>query len=145
MAESVARALGGSALRVSSAGLAPRRRVDPMALHVLRAAGYPVEGLASKGVSATAASRADLVVLLEGDSEVVGPLPPARALERWAVEDPLGWPVDVYEDALSDIEARVTDLLLRRSITVRDPWADARVQPAVPWQKPRLVEAAATL
>jgi protein-tyrosine-phosphatase len=126
MAESVARALGGRAVRASSAGLTPRRRVDPMALHVLRKAGYPTQGLESQGVSATVASRADLVVLLEAESEVLGPLPPTPALERWTVEDPLGWPVDVYEDVLSDVEARVTDLLLRREIPLMDPWAQAR-------------------
>lgn len=112
MAEAVARTFLGRGCRVASAGVQPRRRVDPLAAHVLAQRGYPTAGLRSKPLKAKVAGEADLVVVLAAEGEVLGPLPPALRIERWTVEDPLGWPRDVYEDVLSDIEEKVRRLPL---------------------------------
>lgn len=81
-----------------------------MALHVLRERALPTATLRSKTLTAVMARRARIMVVMAGEHEHLGPLPPADRIIRWTIEDPLGWPRDVYEDVLDEIEQRVQQL-----------------------------------
>lgn len=59
-----ARALGGRALRVATAGTDPAPAVDPVAAQVLRTRGLALDTTAPRHLDPTLARAADLVVLL---------------------------------------------------------------------------------
>ena len=93
IAESLLNALGGGRFRALSAGSHPSGRVNPLALEVLAAAGYPTAGLRSKDwaeFSVPGAPGVDVVITVcdaaAGESCPLFPGQPVKA--HWGVPDP---------------------------------------------------------
>jgi protein-tyrosine-phosphatase len=120
MAAGFGRKLLPAGVQVEIAGLMPRGRIDPMAIHVMRHKGIDIAHLESRGLARAAAAAADLVVVISTPDEALGPLPFAEKHVKWHVENPLGWPVDIYEDARDEIERQVVRLA---------EWLNSRVFP----------------
>jgi len=84
---------GGGRFRAFSAGSFPRGDVHPVALEVLTAAGYPIEGLRSKSWSEFAQPDAppiDFVITVCDDAaDEVCPVWPGRPITaHWGIRDP---------------------------------------------------------
>jgi len=62
LAEAITRALAGPRIRVASAGSDPAGRVHPLTIEFLQAAGYPIGGLHSKGLSELGDFEPDVVI-----------------------------------------------------------------------------------
>jgi arsenate reductase (thioredoxin) len=93
IAESLLNALGGDRFRAFSAGSHPSGRVNPIAIEVLAANGYPVSGVRSKGWDEFArpgATPIDFVITVcdaaAGETCPVFPGRPVTA--HWGVPDP---------------------------------------------------------
>ena len=93
MAESLLNALGGARFRAFSAGSRPSGRVNPIAVEVLAANGYPVSGVRSKAWDEFArpgATPIDFVITVcdaaAGEACPVFPGRPVTA--HWGVADP---------------------------------------------------------
>ncbi len=112
MAQAMASALGGDAIRALSAGLAATGRVAPETLATLKALGYSGEGLASKGLSQVPLDEVDLVVSLIGPPGV-GWIPHGMPVEMvtWNVPDPWGEDEATYLAVARRIEALVRELV----------------------------------
>ncbi|NOZ96112.1 MAG: low molecular weight phosphatase family protein [Acidobacteria bacterium] len=112
MAEAMARAMGGDAIRALSAGLASTGHVAPQTLATLEALGYSGEGLASKGLSQVPLDEVDLVVSLIG-SPGVRWIPHGMPVETvvWSLPDPWGEDEATYLAVARRIEALVRDLV----------------------------------
>lgn len=109
MAEAVARQEAGDVIEPSSAGVFPLGMICETTRVVLEVNGYPVLGLASKGLRDFRPHDVDLVVNMSG---LVGPLAEAgyRHVEQWEVADPYGADEDTYQTILEEIERRVRRL-----------------------------------
>ena len=117
IAESLLNGLGGGRFRASSAGSHPSGRVNPLALEVLAKAGYPTEGLRSKGWDELAAKGAppiDFVITVcdnaAGESCPVFPGRPVSA--HWGIPDPAA--VEGSEDERRAAFARSLEALRAR-------------------------------
>ena len=107
LAESVLTKEGAGRFRAFSAGSDPSGTVHPMALEVLTAYGFPVDGLRSKSwdeFKAADAPRIDFIFTLcddaAGESCPVWPGHPITA--HWGIEDPLAVEGDAQHDAFLD-------------------------------------------
>ena len=90
MAEAAAKALGGAAWEVWSAGSHPGGRVHPLAMELMREAGYDLSAHRSKGLDEVPAREWDYVVTMGcGDA-----CPTVRARQRldWNLPDPAALP-----------------------------------------------------
>lgn len=112
MAEAFLRAWSLGTLSVQSAGLTPLGRVDPLARKVMQEQGISLDGHASKPLSPEMESSADIIIHLRAPGEPPFPRQRNEILE-WEVEDPLGWPLDIYLDVREEIFWRVQNLLER--------------------------------
>jgi arsenate reductase len=93
MAESLLNALGGTRFRAFSAGSHPSGRVNPIAIDVLAANGYPVSGVRSKTWDEFArpgATPIDFVITVcDAAAGEACPVFPGRPLTaHWGVPDP---------------------------------------------------------
>jgi arsenate reductase len=93
LAESILRKDGEGRFAASSAGSAPKGEVNPLAIKVLEAFGYPTEGLRSKSwdeFAAPGAPAMDFVFTVcdsaAGESCPLWPGQPVTA--HWGIEDP---------------------------------------------------------
>jgi len=93
LAESILRKLGAGTFEAFSAGSQPKGVVNPFALKVLAAEGYPHEGLRSKNwdeFAAPDAPQMDFVITVcdnaAGEACPVWPGQPTTA--HWGIEDP---------------------------------------------------------
>lgn len=112
MAEAMARAMGGGRVSAHSAGLAPLGRIDTKTISTLRRLGYPVNGLASKGLDAVALESMDVVVSLVGpEGFQLLPVGFTARRETWSVRDPFGDDEEVYRAVARALEARVRGLV----------------------------------
>ena len=118
-AQPVLRAKAGTTFEAHSAGLEPRE-VRPETLAVLTEAGYPTEGLRSKGVDEYLGkvhfSHLVTVCSLAEDRCPRSWLPGGERL-YWPIEDPAavegseGERMDAFRRALREIEAHIDDWL----------------------------------
>ncbi|MEK1891079.1 MAG: arsenate reductase ArsC [Phyllobacterium sp.] len=112
LAESILNAEGKGRFKAYSAGSQPKGKVNPMALKVLEAMGYPNEGLSSKswdGFAAPGAPRMDFIFTVcddaAGESCPVWPGHPTTA--HWGIEDPaLVEGTDIEKEAAFSTAAR---------------------------------------
>ena len=93
MAESLLNALGGGRFRAFSAGSHPSGRVNPIAIDVLAANGYPVSGVRSKGWDEFArpgtASIDFVITVCDAAAGEACPVFPGRPVTaHWGVPDP---------------------------------------------------------
>lgn len=112
MAEAIARGLGEDRVMAYSAGLAPTGRVAAGTLDTLQRLGYPVDGLASKGLEEVPLEDMDVIVSLIGPA-ALGMLPPGVTARRiaWSIRDPYGDARAVYDAVASVLELRIRELL----------------------------------
>lgn len=93
LAESILRKLGAGKFRSFSAGSQPKGVVNPLALKVLGAHGYPTDGLRSKGweeYSGEGAPTMDFVITVcDSAAGEACPLWPGQPITaHWGIEDP---------------------------------------------------------
>jgi arsenate reductase len=93
MAESIVRKDGAGRFNAFSAGSHPKGAVNPLALKVLEAMGYPTTGLASKGWEVFAVPGApamDFIFTVCDDAagEVCPVWPGHPTTAHWGIEDP---------------------------------------------------------
>ncbi len=124
IAESLLNALGGGRFRAFSAGSPPTGRVNPLAIEVLARAGYPVEGVRSKGWEEFAAKGAppiDFVITVCDDAarEPCPIFPGKPVAAHWGMPDPAAVEGDeatrreAFERTLSALRTRVQELVSR--------------------------------
>ena len=117
MAEGWARQLGGSRLRVQSAGIEAHGK-NPRAIAVMSEAGIDISGQESTVVSDDMIAEADVVVTVCGHADEQCPaLPPAVKKVHWPLADPakaVGTEDEIMREfraTRDEVEARVRDLL----------------------------------
>lgn len=114
MAESIALRDYSDLFEVSSAGIAPLGVVQPMTLEILRANGYPADGLSSKSIRADAWSQADIVVNMSGyHHHHTFPQDRSHKIEDWEVDDPFGGRAQDYQRTFDDLRSRIDSLAKR--------------------------------
>lgn len=118
LAEAICRHLGGDAVEVSSAGVAPMGSVSEGSLSALRSLGISTEGLSSKGLSSLEPAHYDLVISLDEGFPVKRILSPELSFrhEDWDIPDPLGEDTEVYLDVARLLHERIEELLRREDI-----------------------------
>ena len=118
LAEAICRHLGGDAVEVSSAGVAPMGSVSEGSLNALRSLGISTEGLSSIGLSSLEPAYYDLVISLDADFPVKRVLGPELSFrhEDWDIPDPLGEDIEVYLDVARLLHERIEELLLREGL-----------------------------
>jgi len=112
-AEALAKHTAFDVIESSSAGTMPLGSVAPLVEEVLQERGVPFEEQHSKGLTAAACGKADIIVNMSG-SRADRIFPKGRAhIEDWAVDDPYGHTIEAYRDACDEIEARLAELTAR--------------------------------
>ncbi len=119
MAEGWARALGGDALEVQSAGIEAHGK-NPHAIEVMAEAGVDISGQESTRLTPAMLEWADLVVTVCGHAdEHCSVLPPGTRKEHWPLKDPAkatGSEAEIlaeFRASRDEIRRRVEDLLHR--------------------------------
>jgi arsenate reductase (thioredoxin) len=109
MAAAFATQLGAGRVEAHSAGSAPADEVDPAAVAAMREVGGDVSDAFPKPLADEMVRAADVVVTMGcGDA---GPLYPRKRYEDWAIEDPVGQPIDVVRRVRDAIRSQVDRLL----------------------------------
>ena len=120
LAEAILNRDGGDRFRAFSAGSFPKGEVHPMALQVLKEAGFPTGGLRSKSWDEFASANAplmDLVITVCDDAAgETCPIWPGHPLTaHWGIEDPAkAAPArqhDAFIAAMAYLKARISLLL----------------------------------
>ena len=93
LAESILRKLGAGRFNAYSAGSQPKGAVNPIALKVLEAMEYPVDGLRSKSweeFAVPSAPKMDFVITVcDNAANEVCPVWPGQPMSaHWGIEDP---------------------------------------------------------
>ncbi len=92
-------------LHAESAGLAPKREIDPDTIRVLAEDGIETEHLESKGIDDLKDLDFDLVVTVCDDAKGLCPtLPGAKKEIHIGFEDPQGKPFEAYERELHQMK-----------------------------------------
>ncbi|HVO52298.1 MAG TPA: arsenate reductase ArsC [Thermoanaerobaculia bacterium] len=119
MAEGLARAHFGDAVRVQSAGSTPSS-VNPLAVAALAEVGIDASGQRSKSVEEIDPASVDLVITL--CAEEVCPVFPARVRKiHWPLPDPaaepsgFGRPRDAFREVRDELARRIAELDVPRA------------------------------
>jgi len=118
LAEAICRHLGGDAVEVSSAGVAPMGSVSEGSLSALRLLDVSTKGLSSKGLADLMPADYDLVISLDADFPVKRVLGPELSFrhEDWDIPDPLDEETEVYLDVARLLWERIEALLQREGL-----------------------------
>ncbi|KQV26745.1 arsenate reductase [Yonghaparkia sp. Soil809] len=109
LAAAILRQLGGERVSVRTAGSAPAEAVRASVVAALDEIGVPLGGEFPKPLTDEAVRAADVVVTMGcGDA---CPVYPGRRYLDWAVDDPVGRPLEEVRRIRDDIDARVRGLL----------------------------------
>lgn len=101
--------LSGGAVEVRSAGSAPGKTVNPVAVEAMREEGIDISAEQPKVLTADAVQASDVVVTMGcGDT---CPYFPGTRYEDWVLEDPAGQGIDVVRPIRDEIRRRVLALL----------------------------------
>ena len=121
IAEGFARYYGGEAIRVDSAGTAPKG-LNPNAVWVMNEAGIDISSQTSDPLDSKKLKEFDIVITLCGDArDHCPPLPAGIRSEHWDLADPArarGKPLEILEAfrlTRFQVEKRVRELLGRMS------------------------------
>jgi arsenate reductase len=119
MAEGLARAHFGGAVRVQSAGSRPTA-VSPLAIAALAEVGIDIAGQKSKSVAEIDADSVDVAITLCADE--VCPVFPKRVRKiHWPLPDPAAepsekpHPLDAFRDVRDELARRIAEMDLPRS------------------------------
>jgi arsenate reductase len=117
MAEGFAVCYGSDVMTAASAGLAPAMSVSRDTIRSMAEKNIDVSHHYPKALVEFGRAKFDLVVNISGCD-----LPPMPApVREWAVEDPIGQPIETYRSVRDQIEMLVMHLVLelRRKSAVR--------------------------
>lgn len=124
MAEGWTRHLGGSQVRVQSAGIEAHGK-NPRAIAVMAEAGVDISGQESTIVTPAMLEEADLVVTVCGHADEVCPLlPPGTRKIHWPLSDPAkatGTDEEImrqFRDTRDEVQSRVRALLNESGVNV---------------------------
>jgi arsenate reductase len=99
----------GGRVRVRSAGSAPARAVNPVAVEAMRELGIDLTGATPTRLEDGAVRAADIVVTMGcGDA---CPFYPGKRYEDWELEDPSGKDLAAVRRIRDEIDARVRELV----------------------------------
>jgi arsenate reductase len=114
MSAGFARALGGDAVVVRSAGSEPAETINPMAVAAMAEVGIDIVGEAPKLLSVEAVETSDVVITMGcGD---VCPVFPGIAYRDWDLPDPAGQGIEAVRAIRDEIRGRIEDLLAELAI-----------------------------
>lgn len=109
MAAGYARALGGDAVEVFSAGSEPADRLNPVAVAAMAEEGIDIAGAVPEIMTPDAVRAADVVVTMGcGDT---CPVFPGKRYEDWELTDPAGLGIAEVRPIRDEIRRRVETLL----------------------------------
>ena len=109
MAAGFARALGGDAVEVFSAGSEPADAINPIAVAAMSEEGIDIAGTQPAILTPDAVRAADVVITMGcGDA---CPIFPGKRYEDWELEDPAGKDLATVRRVRDEIKTRVTALL----------------------------------
>ena len=109
MSAGFARALGGDAVEIRSAGSDPGARVNPAAVEAMAEVGIDISAEVPKMLTSDAVAAADIVITMGcGD---VCPIFPGISYRDWNLPDPAGRGVEFVRPIRDEIEAKVRALL----------------------------------
>ncbi len=109
MAAAILRYLAGPRVHVRTAGSAPASTVHPSVVEALDEIGVPLASEFPKPLTDEVIQAADYVVTMGcGDA---CPIYPGRRYMDWAIEDPVGMPIEGVRMVRDDVFARVSGLL----------------------------------
>jgi protein-tyrosine-phosphatase len=109
MAAGFLRELGGSRVRVRSAGSLPAERINPVAVEAMAELGIDIAGQRPRVITDEAVRSADVVITMGcGDA---CPYFPGTRYEDWALDDPAGQGLEQVRPIRDEIRRRVEALL----------------------------------
>jgi arsenate reductase len=109
MAAGFATALGGSRVRVLSAGSEPADRINPIAVEAMREVGIDITDRQPRVLAVDDVRTSDVVITMGcGDA---CPIFPGKRYEDWELADPAGLPIEQVRPVRDDIRERVSALL----------------------------------
>lgn len=109
MAAAILRYLAGDRVHVRTAGSSPAPTVYPMVIEALDEIGVPLAAEFPKPLTNEVVQAADYVITMGcGDA---CPIYPGRRYMDWAIDDPVGLPIDQVRRVRDDIYARVQSLV----------------------------------
>jgi len=109
MAEGFLNALAGSRVSAKSAGNMPAKKVNPLAIQVMKEVGIDISHRKPKMITAEMVQEADKVVLM-GCSKNACPIVP-KEVEDWQIEDPAGKNIEKFREARDVIKKKVEKLI----------------------------------
>jgi arsenate reductase len=113
MAEGFATHLGKGEIEVASAGTKPALSVSGKATKVMAEEGIDISSQYPKAFSSKDLERADRVILMGCGVECPNVGSIKDKVEDWRIDDPLGQPIEYYEEIRDEIKEKVKDLLER--------------------------------
>jgi arsenate reductase len=109
MSAGFARALGGDAVIVRSAGSEPADAINPAAIAAMAEVGIDISGQVPKVLTHAAVESSDVVITMGcGDA---CPVLPGVAYRDWDLPDPAGQGIEAVRPIRDEIQRRVQDLL----------------------------------
>ena len=118
MAAGFARALGGNALVVHSAGSEPAEHVNQSAVDAMAELGIEIASATPQRWTTDLLAQVDVIVTMGcGDS---CPLYPGKRYLDWTLDDPRGLSVAAVRPIRDEIEVRVRHLLAELGVPVQD-------------------------
>jgi arsenate reductase len=119
MAAALTQLLGGSRVRVRSAGSMPGEHVHPVVVEAMREIGVDLAHELPKLLTPDAVSAADVVITMGcGDA---CPVFPGKSHRDWKVDDPKGRPIEDVRRIRDDIRGRVEAVLRELGVRVEAP------------------------
>jgi len=119
MAAALTQRLGGSRVRVRSAGSAPGERVHPVVVETMREIGIDLTSELPKVLTPDAVRAADVVITM-GCGDACPVFPGKRYLD-WKVPDPKGLPAAGVRPIRDEIRRRVEALLWELGVLPESP------------------------
>ncbi len=113
MAEGFARHLGSEEIEFASAGTKPALSVSGKATKVMSERGIDISTQYPKHFSQDDLESADKVILMGCGVECPNVESIKDKVEDWEIDDPIGQPIEYYEEIGDEIEKKVKDLLKR--------------------------------
>ena len=109
MAAGWLRHLAGDRVQVLSAGSAPARSLNPVAVEAMAEVGIDIAGNQPRLLSDAAVQESDVVITMGcGDA---CPFHPGKRYEDWALDDPAGQGIESVRPIRDEIRARVEALI----------------------------------
>ncbi len=109
MAAGWLRHLAGDAVEVRSAGSAPAKTINPVAVEAMREVGIDITDQQPRKLEYASAQASDVIVTMGcGDA---CPVFPGKRYEDWQLDDPAGQGIDTVRPIRDEIGRRVRGLL----------------------------------